>query len=131
MELYYCGMLITLSKIRLDFNPIEPIKLINAIIEGTPHQQRLIEWKKKNGQHQSKYNTGKIIEKYFFQFMKQNAHRLVSKRGRKYEIYRATWNKHQNFKQIYDCIEDALIKSGLAKALDVPIFMDKDGNKVS
>ena len=35
----FCGMLITLSKIRLDFNSIEYIKLINALIEGTPHQQ--------------------------------------------------------------------------------------------
>ena len=63
--------------------------------------------------------------------MKQNAHRLVNKQGYKYEHDRATCNKNQNFKQMYECIEDALNKYGLAKALYVPILMDKDGNEVS
>ena len=63
--------------------------------------------------------------------MKQNSHRLVRKRGHKYELDRDTWNKNQNFKQIYDCIEDALMEYNFSKALDVPIFMVKDGNKVS
>ena len=46
-EPYFFNMLITLSKIRLTFNPTESIKLINDFIKDTPHQQRLIEWKKK------------------------------------------------------------------------------------
>ena len=36
-EPYFCDMLITLSKIRLDLNPTEYIELINALIKGTPH----------------------------------------------------------------------------------------------
>ena len=32
---------------------------------------------------------------------------------------------------MYDFIEDYMIKSGLSEALDVSIFMDKDGNEVS
>ena len=63
--------------------------------------------------------------------MKRNAYRLVNKRGHKYELYRSTWTKHQNCKQMYDCIEDALNKYGLAKALYVPILMNKDENEVS
>ena len=63
--------------------------------------------------------------------MKRNAHRLVSKQGHTYELDRASCTKNHKFKQMYDCIKDALIKYGLSKALDVPIFMVKDGNKVS
>ena len=63
--------------------------------------------------------------------MKRNSYRLVNNRGHKYELERATCTKHQNFNQMYDCIEDALIKLGLSKALNVPIFMDNAVNEVS
>ena len=49
--------------------------------------------------------------------MKRDFYRLVSKQGHKYELDRSTWTKYQNFKWVVDCIEDALIKSGLEKAL--------------
>ena len=65
IELYFCDMLITLSKIRLDLNPTEYIELINALIKGTPHKHFLIESKKKNSHHQIESNKGEIGEKYF------------------------------------------------------------------
>ena len=63
--------------------------------------------------------------------MNWNAHILVRKLGHKYELEICTWTKHHNFKQMYDCIKDALIKSVLEEALDVPIFMVNDVNEVS
>mmetsp|Transcript_1239 Transcript_1239/g.1508 ORF Transcript_1239/g.1508 Transcript_1239/m.1508 type:complete len:165 (+) Transcript_1239:316-810(+) len=43
IEPYLCDMLIILSKLRHALTPKESIMLINALIDGTPHQIALIE----------------------------------------------------------------------------------------
>ena len=62
--------------------------------------------------------------------MKRYAHRLQSKRGKKYELERASWSTYLNFVEMYDAIEDQLIKAGVATRLPSPQAMDRSGKAV-
>ena len=42
----------------------------------------------------------------------------------------STWTKYQMFKQMYNCVADAMIEAGVAVRLDVLISMDREGNEV-
>jgi len=130
IEPYLCDMLIILSKLRHALTPKESIMLINALIDGTPHQIALIEWKQKYAYFGDADKLGEVGPGYFRQFMKR-IEELVSARGHKYELDRSNWTTYQNFRQMYSCIEDALIECGVAIKLDKPVWMDSKGDIVS
>jgi len=55
---------------------------------------------------------------------------IVSSKGQKYELNRSNWTTYQNVSQMYECIEEELITTGVAVRLPEPIWMDADGNHV-
>jgi hypothetical protein len=135
LEPFFVMMLILLSKIRLALKASEAVRLFNSLIEGTKHQQEVIEYKKRYCYAQAVWEDadalGTIGLGYFNRFMHRNEDKLVSKRGHKYELDRASWTKYQIFKQMYDCVADALIEAGLAILMQIPVWMDREGNEVS
>lgn len=46
--------------------------------------------------------------------MRRNGHRIISKQGQKYELYRASWFTYHNFGQMYDSIGDKMVGSNFA-----------------
>ena len=62
--------------------------------------------------------TGRLGAKYWQLFMKQNEHRLTTKRGQKFGSNHADWSKKSYIKSMYDSIYDVFIEAGVAKVRD-------------
>lgn len=75
-------IVLTMARIRQCLTPSSGLALVNSLIEGQPIQQQLIDWKTKY----SSNTTGTVGKKYWRGFMKRNGHRIVSRRGQKYEL---------------------------------------------
>ena len=64
--------------------------------------------------------------------MKRQGHEKMSSRGQKYELNRQNWTTDQNFKLMYKHVMiDEMVHAGIAKKLEVPIWMDRYGNECS
>jgi hypothetical protein len=124
-------LLILLGKIGSPVSSGQGVFLINDLIKNTVHQQRLIEYKKKQGISQSDEDLGKIGQNYWYSYLKRNRTKIESKKGRKYDLDRSSWTKYKNFKNMYSAIEEEMVEAGVAISLDEPAWMDQNGNKVN
>jgi hypothetical protein len=122
--------IIQLGKIGSPVTCSQAIYLINDLIDGTVHQRRLIEWKKKQGIQQSPENFGRIGTAYWYAFLSRHHDRIRTKKGRKFELDRSKWTKYRNFSRMYDDVEEELVNAGLAVSLENPTWMDAKGNEV-
>jgi hypothetical protein len=124
------NLLIILGKIGSPVPMGHAIKLINELIDGTVHQKRLIEHKKKNSSNQTEEEMGCIGSKYWYRFVEKYKNKIASKKGRRYELDRSKWTRYKNFKSMYDHVEEELVDAGLAVELQNPVYMDHVGNHV-
>jgi hypothetical protein len=122
--------LILLAKLGSPISCGQGVYLINDLIRGTIHQERLLLYKEKQGIVQPDDKLGKIGHNYWYAFLERNKDKLQTKKGRKFELDRSKWNKYRNFKRMYDDIEDEMIEAGVAIRLDEPVWMDDKGNRV-
>ena len=67
--------------------------------------------KKRIGSHNT---SGTVGKGYWHQFMKQNGHLLVSKKGKKIELNHSSWSTYGNFKQMYECVAEEMEDAGVA-----------------
>lgn len=114
-------MVLCMSKMRQPLTSTEIIQLVNSSIEGTEYQQKLIDFKKTYKINQTEDKMGQVGRTYIAGFMKRWGHLLSSTKAQKFELDRSKWTQYSNFKQMYDCIEDALITCGLAEKLEEPV----------
>ena len=68
---------------------------------------------------------------YWKAFKRRNSHLICSKRGKKYELDRDKWTTYHNFASMYTHDYEAMEGASIAKVLDEPVWMDKDGNLCS
>ena len=61
--------------------------------------------------------------------MKRNGHRIVSRRGQKYELDRHNWTTYRNFRNIYEHTYLEMVEAGVAQRLPAPIWMDRHGKE--
>jgi hypothetical protein len=123
------SFLIILGKIGSPVTKGQGIRLVNEMIDGTIHQSRLIEYKKQRTLNdQSDQDLGQVSDKYWYSFLRKYQHRIVSKKGRRYELDRSKWTRYKNFKEMYDNVEEEMIAAGIAEQLDTPQYMDRNGN---
>ena len=57
---------------------------MNDLIEGTVYQDRLVKYKENHERDPEKRK--KVGYKYWLNFKKRNAHKIVTKRGEKFEL---------------------------------------------
>jgi hypothetical protein len=94
--------------------------------------KKVIEFKKKRGwkeldeQGNKKQPLGK---KWYKGFFKRNSHLLERKVGQKFAKDRSEWSIYRNFEQMYDEVYDAMEKAGVAKKLEEPMWLDKEGKE--
>jgi len=99
------------------------------MIDGTEAQEKLIEFKKRNSHTpEDASKLGSIGRGYWNEFMKRNNDQIVSCRGQKYELDRASCITYRNFKDMYDHNYAHMEVAGVAKLLDYPQWQDKDGD---
>ena len=117
------SIMIQMARIRQPLTPSRGLSLINNLISGTEYEERLVQWKQKYT-----VNTLPTVSRgYWYSFMKRNRHRIVSKRGQKYELDRQNWTTYANFADMYNHCAIEMEHAGVAKRLDKPIWMTKDG----
>jgi hypothetical protein len=63
--------------------------------------------------------------------MKRQKHKLVSKRGHRFELNHEKWTTYTNFKNMYEDHEDEMIAAGVGERLDTLIWMNEKGETVS
>ena len=63
--------------------------------------------------------------------MRRQDHRIISKRGQKYELDRQNWSPCSDFYQMSENIASEMVDAGIAVTLDKLVLIDKVGNVVS
>ena len=62
--------------------------------------------------------------------MKRFRAHISTGKGRKFSRNRGEWCTYDNFLMMYKCMYDEMVKAGIAEKLDIPVYMDADGNVV-
>ena len=114
------------------------LPLINALIQGTPHQTKLINWKKihllhydKEGRELKDEELGMVGPGYWRLFLKRHRNVLTTNKGRLFELNRTNWTLYRNFRDMYVNVESHMVDAKVAVAMPEPEWMDKEGNIVS
>ena len=118
-------IIIQMSRIRQCMTPSQGLKLVNCMIAGTPVQDDLILFKERICSN----SNGTVGNSYLRGFMQRNGHKLVSKRGQKYELDRAAWSTYHNFDQMYVQVGEEMVEAKVAQVID-HTWMDVAGNVV-
>jgi hypothetical protein len=132
IEDYIIAMLNQMAKMRQPLCVSEGLALANALIEGTEWEQRLLDFKTKRGWKQFDENNEEkklLGRKWYKGFFKRNAHLLERKTTQRFAKDRSEWSVYRNFEQMYDEVYEAMEKAGVARKLDEPIWVDKEGNE--
>ena len=112
-----------MSRMRQCLTPSKGLMLVNSLIAGTRIQSELVAWKRNNTPN----FTGTLGPGYWQNFMKRNKHKIVGKRGQKYELSRQNWTTYNNFVSMYNHIIDELVHAKLAVKLETPTWMNRNG----
>ena len=80
-------VIIMMASIRQPLNPSQGLALLNSMMEGTCHQEKLIRWKKVY--HPDSTDLGYVTHSYWQGFMRRNGDRIVSKKGQKFALDRS------------------------------------------
>lgn len=124
------SVIIQLARIRQCINPTQVISLINSMIKDSPVQDDLIKFKKSTGITGELEDIGKVGFGYWRGFKERNRNKIVSKKGKKYEMDRSSWSTYSNFNQMYDGVMNEFVDAGVAVERDTPAWMDKDSKIV-
>jgi hypothetical protein len=122
--------IVQLSKIGSPVTCGEAVFLINDLIDGTEYQDKLLEWKKRQGIRQSPEEMKRIGKNYWYSFISRNEKMIRSKKGRKFQLDRSNWTKYQNFKNMYNDVEVEMINAGIATKLPSPVSCDSEGKLI-
>jgi len=117
------SIMIQMARIRQPLTPSKGLSLINNLISGTEYEDRLVKWKQKYTVN----SLPTVSRGYWYSFMKRNRHRIVSKRGQKYELDRQNWTTYANFADMYNHCSHEMEHAGVAKRLEEPTWMTRDG----
>ena len=92
----------------------ETINLIQALIEGTKAQKKLIKYQRmlfsaKGCDDLSVVNLGRISRSYYYNFMKCHGSIVDSNKGRQFEAMRTKWLLYRNFLHMDGDIDKIMI----------------------
>ncbi len=132
IESHIVALMGQMAKLRQPLNVAEGLALANSLIEGTNWEEDLISFKKKRGWKQFTTDGQRkplLGKKWYKGFWKRYGHLLEKKRGQKFSKDCAEWSIHRNFVQMYEEVYDAMVLAGVAKKIDVPKWVNQEGNE--
>ena len=91
--------------------------LINDALDSNPRQKRLCQWKKIHTYGVTEEDLGQVGYKYWINFKKRNADKIVTRKGEKFELDSYNWTAYHNFAQMYKCFVDEMKYTMVAKKL--------------
>ena len=129
IEEYFVGFIIKLARIHACINNSESLALINSLIKDSCEiKNKIVKWKETHSHVKGDGTDAILGVGYWAGFKKCWGHKLVNKKGQKYDLQRSQWTTYRNFSTMFDNIIGNLVDAGLAVPLEDPIWMDKDGN---
>ena len=105
--------------------PSQGLQLVKSMIHVTPVQSYLVQFKLRMCCN----SDGSVGAGYWRLFTKRNGHTIISKPGNTCELDRAAWSTYRKFDQIYNQVDQEIIKSNIASVI-YPSWMDAKGNAV-
>ena len=124
----------TVANMNTPLSSGEGIKLANKLIKNMKLEEYIIAYKCKMRMHcgeDGRNKDGTILGLGWWQrFMKRSRHKPMSAKGRSFSCNSEDWCTYDNFLNMYKCIYKEMVGTGVAKKLDVPVFMDADENEV-
>ena len=114
-------------------NPLTPMKalaLFNDMIDGTPAQDKLKEFKLKHTQVRDNSKLGEVGYKYWRNFQARNSDKIVTRKGEKFEMDRSNWTTYHNFDQMYLRFGEEMEHAKVAEKLAEPVWMNREGEIV-
>ena len=117
-----------MSKIKRSLTLTKGLHLCNQLIEDTPIQEKLIEYKlSRNIYASSTQELGRVGKHYWKKFLRRNRDAIRAKPGRKFALDRSSWTTIMNFSDMYEHVKQVMIDSKIATRLPEPQWMDKHG----
>ena len=104
------------------------LNLTNSLIEGSPYEAKLLQWKRKHGIHMDQ-DASLVGRKWFGNFIKRNPD-LATKYGKKFPHNRNDETNYSTFTKMGDQTEDCFVESGNARRLDEPVHMGINGERL-
>ena len=95
--------------------PSKALPLIKNALDGTPHQYYRRQWKKIHINRVTYEDLGQVGYKYWLNFKKRNADKIVTRKGEKLEFDRYNWTTYHNFAQIFKCFGNEMEYAIVAK----------------
>ena len=123
-EAEFVEVMIQMARMRQALSPSEGVKLINSLILGTKSEKDLIAFKEKHCSNA----RGTVGVGYWRGFKKRNEHKIVTKKGAKYELDRDKWTTYANFTDMYKHIYEEMEDAKVATPYAAPMWQDYDGN---
>jgi hypothetical protein len=110
----------------------EGILLVNSIIEGTVHQDKLRQFQQVSSKmSKDAGNLGYAGYAYWRAFKERNKEQLDAGSPVTQEASRKEWSSYLNFSQMYDLVYDQMDQAGVLEDLDEPVWMNLAGEVVS
>ena len=114
-----------MGKIPQPLNVTEAIYMANDLIKHTDFQDAVAEFQKVRHLGSAECVHGTLSKHWWKGFLRQNHHRLVTKRRKMFACNRAQWTTVQNIKQMYDMIYNEFGDAGIATYREKHVFTDK------
>ena len=134
LEAALVDLLLLLADMNKPLTCGEGVKLANEMIKDTDLQGKIIEFKKKLSHHcdeNGRNSDGLVLGSAWWRaFMKRHGDQLTSAKGRKFSLNREQWVTYDNFLNMYKCIYEEMVDAGVAEELEIPVYMDAEGNSV-
>ena len=131
IELTILKLILAMADIREPLQPSRCIQVINDLIKDTSSQAKLIDFKNRMNTPIDSTPIQFIGPGYWQSYRKRFSHKLVNKKGHKFELDRSNWCTYQNFRSMYEMIEDKLVEVKIAKRFDSPMWITREGTWLS
>jgi len=131
IESQFVTIVVQMARIGDPLTPTVALELINDMIAGTKYQDLLKKWKQVHTIERDDYELGRVGYKYWLNFKKRNADKIVTRKGEKFELDRSNWTTYHNFHQMYERFGDEMIYAKVAQLLPEPVWMNKEGDAVT
>jgi hypothetical protein len=117
---------ICLQKVGQPLNPTTFLELANALIKGSPLEEKVLA--SKHGGESGTANG----KRYYIGFMKRNKDEIDSSCSSKLPADRTKWTTYPNIESMYDMVHAVLVEAGVAiSRADSPQWTNKSGHPVA
>ena len=108
----------------------EGLAMINSMTEGTTHQVKMVNLKKRLKCKQDEPGLATLVTSYWCNFRKRHSHVLDADTGVSQALCRKEWSTYQHFDKMYTLVYAVMEEAHLLSKLDHRVWMNVAGDQV-